>query len=213
MQSDKAGPLLSVTDLAVSYRTSRVVPAVRGVSVQVHRGEITAIVGESGSGKSTTALAAMGLLPANASVDAGEIILDGQDVTRARERDWRTLRGTTVGLVPQDPQNSLNPVQTIGQNITEGLAIHGRGTRRSRASEALELLERVGLSEPKRRFDQYPHELSGGMKQRVLIAAAVALRPKLLIADEPTSALDVTVQRVILDLLDEMRRELDLGVC
>lgn len=213
MQSDKAGPLLSVTDLAVSYRTSRVVPAVRGVSVQVHRGEITAIVGESGSGKSTTALAAMGLLPANASVDAGEIILDGQDVTRARERDWRTLRGTTVGLVPQDPQNSLNPVQTIGQNITEGLAIHGRGPRRSRASEALELLERVGLSEPKRRFDQYPHELSGGMKQRVLIAAAVALRPKLLIADEPTSALDVTVQRVILDLLDEMRRELDLGVC
>lgn len=205
--------LLSIEDLAVSYHLGgRITPAVSGVDLSVAPGEITAIVGESGSGKTTTALAALGLLPDAASLDAGRVNLLGRDVTHASERRWRALRGTSVGLIPQDPQNSLNPVRTIGASVTEALAIHHRGTKSSRKKTALDLLDRVGIDEPRRRFEQYPHELSGGMKQRVLIAAAVALQPKLLIADEPTSALDVTVQQVILDLLDQMRRDLGLGI-
>ena len=206
-------PLLEVRDLAVSYAGTRgPVHAVRGVDLEVHPGEITAIVGESGSGKSTTAAAVMGLLPDSATLDTGSVRIAGREVTGLKERQWRKFRGTTVGLVPQDPQNSLSPVQTIGASVAEGLAIHRRGTRATRKKKALELLERVGIDDPARRFDQYPHELSGGMKQRALIAAAVALEPRLLVADEPTSALDVTVQKTILDLLDEMRRELGLGV-
>ncbi|RSZ63150.1 ABC transporter ATP-binding protein [Corynebacterium hylobatis] len=206
-------PLLEVTDLVVSYASSRgEVNAVNGVSLQVHPGEITAIVGESGSGKSTTAQAAIGLLPRNASIDAGEVRIDGGSVTGFSERQWRQLRGKRIGLIPQDPNNSLNPVKTIGESVGEGLAIHGRGDRAARRTRVIELLERVGIDNPEKRHDQYPHELSGGMKQRALIAAAVALEPELIIADEPTSALDVTVQKVILDLLDEMRAELGIGI-
>ncbi|MCS5480341.1 ABC transporter ATP-binding protein [Corynebacterium sp. YIM 101645] len=206
-------PLLEVTDLVVSYASSRgEVNAVNGVSLQVHPGQITAIVGESGSGKSTTAQAAIGLLPRNASIDAGEVRIGGESVTGFSERQWRQLRGKRIGLIPQDPNNSLNPVKTIGESVGEGLAIHGRGDRSARRARVIELLERVGIDNPDKRHDQYPHELSGGMKQRALIAAAVALEPELIIADEPTSALDVTVQKVILDLLDEMRAELGIGI-
>lgn len=195
--------LLTVTDLNVSYATPRgAVHAVHGVNLTVNRGETTAIVGESGSGKSTSALAIIDLLADNASVSAGEITLDGQPVTR-------TMRGTRIGLIPQDPTNSLNPTKTIGESVGEGLRIHGRKDARAKV---LDLLEKVGIDEPARRYHQYPHELSGGMNQRVLIAAALALEPDLLIADEPTSALDVTVQKVILDLLDRMREELGIGV-
>lgn len=208
-----ATPLLEVTDLVVSYASSRgEVNAVNGVSLQVHPGQITAIVGESGSGKSTTAQAAIGLLPRNASIDAGEVRVNGESVTGFSERQWRQLRGKRIGLIPQDPNNSLNPVKTIGESVGEGLAIHGRGDRSARRARVVELLERVGIDNPDKRHDQYPHELSGGMKQRALIAAAVALEPELIIADEPTSALDVTVQKVILDLLDEMRAELGIGI-
>ncbi|WP_049155844.1 dipeptide ABC transporter ATP-binding protein [Corynebacterium aurimucosum] len=208
-----AQPLLSVRDLNVSYSTAGGdVSAVQGVNLEVHPGQMTAIVGESGSGKTTSAMAAIGLLPSNATIDAGTITFDGRDITSLRRREWRELRGRRIGLIPQNPNNSLNPVQTIGASVEEGLRIHKVGTAAERKAKALELLERVGIDDPARRYHQYPHELSGGMKQRVLIAAAVALEPDLIIADEPTSALDVTVQKIILDLLDDMRAELGMGI-
>lgn len=208
-----AQPLLRVRDLNVSYSTAGGdVSAVQGVNLEVHPGQMTAIVGESGSGKTTSAMAAIGLLPSNATIDAGTITFDGRDITSLRRRQWRELRGRRIGLIPQDPNNSLNPVQTIGASVEEGLRIHKVGSAAERKAKALELLERVGIDDPERRYHQYPHELSGGMKQRVLIAAAVALEPDLIIADEPTSALDVTVQKIILDLLDDMRAELGMGI-
>ncbi|MDU5017836.1 MAG: ABC transporter ATP-binding protein, partial [Corynebacterium sp.] len=205
--------LLSISDLSITYRTAHgEVEAVSGIEFEVKPGEMTAIVGESGSGKSTSAMAAIGLLPDNASIVSGTITFDGHDVTQYSQKQWRELRGRRIGLIPQDPNNSLNPLKTIGASVEEGMAIHGQGDKASRKKRALELLERVGIDDPQRRYDQYPHELSGGMKQRVLIAAAVALEPELIIADEPTSALDVTVQKIILDLLDEMREELTMGI-
>lgn len=194
--------MLDITNLTVSYHGTT---AVESVDVTVPRGEMTAIVGQSGSGKTTTAMAALGLLPRSATVDSGTIALKGREVS---DKEIRELLGTTIGLVPQDPNNSLNPLRTIGASVGEGLAIHGRRDKK----RVLELLERVGIDEPERRYEQYPHELSGGMKQRALIAAAVALEPELIIADEPTSALDVTVQKQVLDLLDEMRRDLGLSI-
>ena len=213
VSKNAAQPLLRVRDLTVSYSTAGGdVPAVQGINLEVHPGQMTAIVGESGSGKTTSAMAAIGLLPANATIDAGTITFDGRDITSLRRRQWRELRGRRIGLIPQDPNNSLNPVQTIGASVEEGLRIHKVGSAAERKAKALELLERVGIDDPERRYHQYPHELSGGMKQRVLIAAAVALEPDLIIADEPTSALDVTVQKIILDLLDDMRAELGMGI-
>ena len=213
VSKNAAQPLLRVRDLTVSYSTAGGdVPAVQGINLEVHPGQMTAIVGESGSGKTTSAMAAIGLLPSNATIDAGTITFDGRDITSLRRRQWRELRGRRIGLIPQDPNNSLNPVQTIGASVEEGLRIHKVGSAAERKAKALELLERVGIDDPERRYHQYPHELSGGMKQRVLIAAAVALEPDLIIADEPTSALDVTVQKIILDLLDDMRAELGMGI-
>ena len=213
VSKNAAQPLLHVRDLTVSYSTAGGdVSAVQGINLEVHPGQMTAIVGESGSGKTTSAMAAIGLLPANATIDAGTITFDGRDITSLRRRQWRELRGRRIGLIPQDPNNSLNPVQTIGASVEEGLRIHKVGSAAERKAKALELLERVGIDDPERRYHQYPHELSGGMKQRVLIAAAVALEPDLIIADEPTSALDVTVQKIILDLLDDMRAELGMGI-
>lgn len=213
--ADHAAPLLEIRDLAVTYRTRRGgVPAVKDVSLTVERGKVTAIVGESGSGKSTSAMATLGLLPGNAEV-SGTIKLDGRSITGLSEREWRSIRGTRIGLIPQDPNNSLNPVKTIGASVGEGLRIAPKAVRLSaaeRKKKVLDLLEQVGIDNPGVRYDQYPHQLSGGMKQRALIAAAVATEPELIIADEPTSALDVTVQRTILDLLDRMRTELDLGI-
>lgn len=219
-------PLLSIDNLVVSYGTGRgrrgrragsrgegeAVHAVNGVSVTVEKGQMTAIVGESGSGKSTTAKAALGLLPANATIDAGQIRFQGTDTTAYRERQWRGLRGRSIGLIPQDPTNSLNPVKTIGESVGEGLAIHTTLSRGDIRARVIDLLAKVGIDDPARRHDQYPHELSGGMNQRALIAAALALEPELIVADEPTSALDVTVQKVILDLLDEMRQDLGIGI-
>ncbi|WP_420098108.1 dipeptide ABC transporter ATP-binding protein [Corynebacterium sp.] len=208
-------PLLEIRDLAVSYRTRRgEVDAVKDVNLTVRRGRVTAIVGESGSGKSTSAMATLGLLPDNATV-SGEILLEGRSLRNLSRREWRTVRGRRIGLIPQDPNNSLNPVKTIGESVGEGLRIHRRGGRKAgaaRREKVVELLGTVGIDNPELRYTQYPHELSGGMKQRALIAAALALEPDLIIADEPTSALDVTVQRTILDLLDRMRDELGLGV-
>jgi peptide/nickel transport system ATP-binding protein len=199
--------MLEVQDLRVSYATSGgLVPAVRGVSLSVAPGEVVAVVGESGSGKSTLAHAVAGLLPGTGRVDTGRITLGEQELTSLSERAWRTVRGLRIGLVPQDPGVSLNPVQRVGAQVAEVLTVHGLADRRSAPARAVELLAEAGLPDAAARVRQYPHELSGGMRQRVLIAIAIAARPQLLVADEPTSALDATVQRHILDRLDELVR-------
>ena len=206
--------LLAVRGLTVDYsrRGGSADPAVDGVDLVVRPGETTAVVGESGSGKSTTANAVLGLLPETARVTSGGIRLGDVDLTTLSRQGWRGVRGAQIGYVPQDPGNSLNPLQTVGTSVAEALRIHKRADRRAARAQVIALLERVGIDRPQLRADQYPHELSGGMRQRVLIAAAIALRPRLLIADEPTSALDVTVQKRILDLLDELRAETGMGV-
>ncbi|MCT9819155.1 ABC transporter ATP-binding protein [Microbacterium sp. W1N] len=213
-----AQPLLSIRDLAVQYRTRRgPVEAVRGVSLDVQAGAVTALVGESGSGKSTVAQAVIGLLAANGRVAGGSIVLnerrDGAtELVGLSEKRWRRLRGRCIALIPQDPGNSLNPVTTIGASVGEALRIHGWSDRRKIDARVIDLLGRVGIDDPEARARQHPHELSGGMRQRVLIAAALALEPELIIADEPTSALDVTVQRTVLDLLDDLRAESGTGI-
>ncbi|GAA1699744.1 ABC transporter ATP-binding protein [Mycolicibacterium murale] len=202
------GPLLSVRDLAISYTTSEgTFTAVEGVEFDVHPGEVVAIVGESGSGKSTSAQAVIGMLARNGTVTGGSIVFDGTDLTALSERQWQEVRGAQIGLVPQDPIVSLNPVKKIGDQVGEVLRIHGLARRRDAAARAVELLEQAGLTDPEARARQYPHQLSGGMRQRVLIAAAMAAKPKLIIADEPTSALDVTVQRQILDHIEQLTRD------
>ncbi|GAB3768806.1 dipeptide ABC transporter ATP-binding protein [Microlunatus parietis] len=205
--------LLAIRDLAVHYRTARgPVTAVDGVSLEVEAGQVTALVGESGSGKSSVAQSIIGLLPSNGRIAGGSIALQGTELVGLPDRRWRSIRGARIGLIPQDPGNSLNPVARIGDSVAEALRIHGWRDRTKINTKVYELLERVDLDDPKTRARQYPHELSGGMRQRVLIAAALALEPELIIADEPTSALDVTVQRRVLDLLDRLRTETGTGV-
>ncbi len=200
--------VLDVQGLRVSYRTrTGRREVVHGVDVTVGEGEVVALVGESGSGKSTTAHALIGLLPDGGRVDGGSIALGGVDITAWSQKRLRAVRGAQVGLVPQDPVSSLDPVRPIGVQVGEILRLHGVRDAATRRLRVLELLERVGLDDPALRAKQHPHELSGGMRQRVLIAIAIALRPRLIIADEPTSALDATVQRRILDLIDGLRRE------
>ncbi|MBO9195222.1 ABC transporter ATP-binding protein [Rhizobium sp. 16-449-1b] len=201
-------PVLDVTGLRVSYEShGGRRTAVHGIDFHVNPGEVVALVGESGSGKSSTAQAVIGLLPGNGRLEAGSIRLNGEEIAGWQQGRLDGIRGAVISLVPQDPGNSLNPVKTIGKQVAEILAIHGKASGPVAYAQAVELLTRVGLSEPRLRAQQYPHELSGGMKQRVLIAIAIALKPALIIADEPTSALDVTVQKHILDLIDELRRE------
>ncbi len=195
-------PVLEVQDLAVAYRDAagQAQRVVHGVSFSVAPGEVVALVGESGSGKTTTAQAVIGLLADNGHREHGSIRLQGTEVSGWPAARWNAIRGRVVSLVPQDPTMSLNPVRTVGDQVGEILRIHGLRDRTAVEARVLELLDRVGLSQPALRARQYPHELSGGMRQRVLIAIAIALRPALIIADEPTSALDVTVQRRIPDL-------------
>ncbi|GAA4139527.1 dipeptide ABC transporter ATP-binding protein [Leifsonia shinshuensis] len=200
--------LLEIDDLRVRYHSAgRDVEAVRGIGFEVAAGERVAVVGESGSGKSTTAAAIVRLLAANATV-SGAIRFAGDEVSSLGERSFRGLLGRRIGYVPQDPTVSLNPVKTIGQQVAEVLSIHRLADRRAAHEHALEALERAGIDRPAERAAQYPHQLSGGQRQRVLIAIALAARPELVIADEPTSALDVTVQRRILDHLDELTDDL-----
>lgn len=201
-------PVLDIRDLHVSYSQGDArTTVVHGVSFSIAPGEVVALVGESGSGKTSTAQAVIGLLPENGRLESGAILLNGEDISRWNARRLRSIRGAVVSLIPQDPGNSLNPVLTVGAQVREILELHGRLDRREADRQVIELLGHVGLSDPALRAKQYPHELSGGMKQRVLIAIAIALKPALIIADEPTSALDVTVQRRILDLIDDLRRE------
>ncbi|WP_328447178.1 ABC transporter ATP-binding protein [Amycolatopsis sp. NBC_00438] len=201
--------LLRIENLAVSYRK---IPAVRDVGLDVAAGEVVAVVGESGSGKSTTAHAAIGLLPRGGRVDGGSITFDGRDLLSLSDKQWRGVRGREIALVPQDPAVSLNPVHRVGDQVAEVLKIHGLADRRGAALQAVELLERAGVPSPELRAKQYPHQLSGGLRQRVLIASALAGRPKLIIADEPTSALDVTVQRRILDHLTSLALEMGTAI-
>jgi peptide/nickel transport system ATP-binding protein len=203
-----ADPLLRIDALSVEYvvRGGTVVGA-QGVDLAVHAGETVALVGESGSGKSTTAHAVAGLLPRAATVTAGAVRFDGQDLVGLGERRLRTIRGRHIGLIPQDPTVSLNPVKRIGDQVAEVLLVHGLADRRSARRQAIEALDRAGIPQPAVRARQHPHELSGGMRQRVLIAIALAASPRLVIADEPTSALDVTVQRQILDHIEQLTRQ------
>ncbi len=213
MPSASPAPLLQVRDLAVDFRTvDGAVHAVEAVDLEIGAGETVAIVGESGSGKSTTAMALIGLLPGNGTIARGSITLDGQELVGASERVMRGVRGAQIGLVPQDPMSNLNPVSKIGTQVAEALLAHGLATKRNVTQRVIDTLTDAGLPDAAERAKQYPHEFSGGMRQRALIAIGLACNPRLLIADEPTSALDVTVQKTILDQLGRMTEELGTSV-
>ncbi|WP_105033154.1 dipeptide ABC transporter ATP-binding protein [Arthrobacter ruber] len=206
-------PLLEVRNLAVSFRTTHgEVHAVEDASFTLRRGSALAIVGESGSGKSTTAMACIGLLPGNGRVTSGSILFEGEDLTTLPEAKMRSIRGRAIGLVPQDPMSNLNPVTKIGTQVAETLLVHGMATRKNVKQRVIEVLTAAGLPDAGERAKQYPHEFSGGMRQRALIAIGLACQPRLLIADEPTSALDVTVQRTILDQIEMMTEQLGTSV-
>ncbi|MEU4323285.1 ABC transporter ATP-binding protein [Nocardia fluminea] len=213
MSLDKSAPLLEIRDLDVGFTSDgKEIPAVRGVNLTVYPGQTVAIVGESGSGKSTTAHAIIDLLPGTGKVTGGSILFDGKDLTKASEKEIVAIRGNGIGLVPQDPMSNLNPVWKIGFQIRETLVANGIATGDAARRRAVELLAEAGMSDAERRVNQYPHEFSGGMRQRALIAIGLSCRPKLLIADEPTSALDVTVQRQILGHLEQLTTELGTAV-
>ncbi len=200
--------LLEVENLQTHFRTSRGVNrAVNGVSFHVEAGETLAIVGESGCGKSVTSMSIMRLLPQGMAKSAGRITFDGRDLLGLTEREMEQVRGNEIGMIFQEPMTSLNPVLTVGFQIQETIALHQRVSRAEQKRRALEMLDLVGIPDPTRRLQEYPHQLSGGMRQRIMIALALACRPKLLIADEPTTALDVTIQAQILDLLRQIQRE------
>lgn len=203
-------PILEIKDLEVGFSTQDgLVKAVDGVNITLYRGQSLAIVGESGSGKSTTAHAIINLLPGTGHISAGQILLDGEDLTKASKKEMEAVRGRKIGFVPQDPMSNLNPVWSIGFQVEEAIKANGIATgRREVKKRAIEVLKQAGLQDADRRLKQFPHQFSGGMRQRVLIGMGLAADPQLLIADEPTSALDVTVQRVILDHLESLTREL-----
>ena len=207
-------PLLQVTDLHVGFRgeKKKILPAVDGANLTIYPGQTVAIVGESGSGKSTLAHAVIGLLPGAGVVTGGAIEFEGRDIAHARKDDILALRGSSIGLVPQDPMSNLNPLWKVGFQIKEALVANGVADGKEADRRVVELLEEAGLPDAERRARQYPHEFSGGMRQRALIAMGLAARPKLLIADEPTSALDVTVQKQILDHLDTLTDSLGIAV-
>ncbi|SMG34091.1 peptide/nickel transport system ATP-binding protein [Corynebacterium pollutisoli] len=206
-------PLLEMKDVQISFTSSTgVVEAVRGINMTIYPGQSVAIVGESGSGKSTAAMSILGLLPGTGKVTGGQIIFDGQDITGLSNKEMQKYRGSEIGLVPQDPMSNLNPVWRVGTQIGESLKANNVVKGSEVRPRVAELLEEAGLPDADRRARQYPHEFSGGMRQRALIAMGLAARPKLLIADEPTSALDVTVQKRILDHLEGLTRELGTAV-
>ena len=206
-------PLLQIKDLHTDIEIrSGVVRALSGVDLHVNPGETLGIVGESGSGKTMTALSLMGLLPQGGKVSSGSIILDGQDLTQLPLKEKRKLRGTKVGMIFQDPLTSLNPTMKIGLQVCEPLHVHEGLSKKEALERAVEILKRVGMPRPEVVINNYPHQLSGGMRQRVMIAMALVCKPRILIADEPTTALDVTTQMQILDLIDELRDEYKMGV-
>ncbi len=206
-------PLLDVTRLSTSFFTEKgEVRAVEDVSFSIEAGETLALVGESGCGKSVTALSIMRLISPPGRIVGGHILFEGRDLATLPEEELRKVRGKKIGMVFQEPMTSLNPVFTIGDQIGEVLHVHNHLAGRDTRGEVCGLLEKVGIPSPDRRIDQYPHELSGGMKQRVMIAMALACKPDLLIADEPTTALDVTIQAQILDLLKALQGEMGMAI-
>jgi oligopeptide/dipeptide ABC transporter ATP-binding protein len=206
--------LLDVRNLHTEFRTGAgVVRAVDGISYTVNAGETVAIVGESGSGKSVGAMSVLRLIPdPPGRITQGEVLLDGRDLLGISEEEMRKVRGSDIGMVFQEPMTSLNPVLTIGRQITETLEQHRGADNATATRRALELLKLVGIAEPERRLRQYPHQLSGGMRQRVMIAVALTCSPKLIIADEPTTALDVTIQAQILELMKELTQRLNVAL-
>ena len=205
--------LLDVRDLQISFATSRgLLPAVHGLSFSVDAGETVAIVGESGSGKSITALSLLRLLHVSDAQVRGEVIFNGADILKASEADMRAIRGAQIGMIFQEPMSSLNPVMTVGRQIAETVGFHKDVTAAQASARALDMLKQVGIPAPEQRMREYPHQLSGGMRQRVMIARALACDPALVIADEPTPALDVTVQAQILDLLRALRARLGTAI-
>ncbi|MDA8211754.1 MAG: ABC transporter ATP-binding protein [Clostridia bacterium] len=207
-------PILEIKNLQVAFDTyAGEVKAVRGVSYTVNPGEAVAVVGESGCGKSVTAQTVMGLIPSPPGrVVAGQILFDGQDLLNFTERQMQGVRGNQIGMIFQDPMTSLNPTMTVGRQIAEGLRKHQSLPADQALEQAKEMLKMVGIPHPDRRLNQYPHEFSGGMRQRAMIATALACRPKLLIADEPTTALDVTIQDQIIDLMRNLQRQLGMAI-
>jgi oligopeptide/dipeptide ABC transporter ATP-binding protein len=206
-------PVLSVRDLVVRLSTGRgVVHAVNGVSLDVEPGGALGLVGESGSGKSVMSLAILRLLPRGGRIASGQVWFGGRDLTGLSPAEMRTVRGREIAMILQDPQSSLNPVLPVGEQIEEAIHAHERVTRRAARARAVELLGAVGIARPEEQLGRFPHQFSGGMRQRVMIAIALALRPRLLIADEPTTALDVTVQAQVLELLKELTDEVGAAV-
>jgi oligopeptide/dipeptide ABC transporter ATP-binding protein len=209
-----SSPLLEVRDLVTSFRTDRgVVRAVDGVSFDVPEKGTLGIVGESGCGKSVTSLSIMRLVPSPpGSIDSGQVLFEGKDLLQLSEREMRKLRGNQISMIFQEPMTSLNPVYSVGAQIMEAVRLHQKRSRTQARDRAVEMLQLVGIPSPERRVDSYPHELSGGMRQRVMIAMALACQPRVLIADEPTTALDVTIQAQVLDLLRKLQGLLGMSV-
>jgi oligopeptide/dipeptide ABC transporter ATP-binding protein len=206
-------PLLEVKDLRTSFFTDAgEVRAVDGVSFAVAPGKLMGLVGESGSGKTASVLSIMRLLPERARVTGGAVLFEGRDLLSLSEPEMRAVRGAKIAMIFQEPMTSLNPVFTIGSQIGEAVRLHQHTSRRETLERTIEALRLVGIADPERRVNDYPHQLSGGMRQRVMIAMALACKPKLLIADEPTTALDVTIQAQILDLIRELQVRLGLAV-
>ncbi len=206
--------LLEVTDLKTYFDTDEgVVKAVDGVSFHLDRGETLAVVGESGSGKSVTSLSVMRLIPSPPGrIASGSMLFEGQDLVKKSEREMRRIRGNEISMIFQEPMTSLNPVYTVGDQIAEAIVLHQGKSNREAMKMAVEMLDLVGIPEPGKRVKNYPHQMSGGMRQRVMIAMALSCGPKLLIADEPTTALDVTIQAQILDLMRKLQREIGMSI-
>ncbi|MBN2794329.1 MAG: ABC transporter ATP-binding protein [Clostridia bacterium] len=206
--------VLSVKDLIIKFELrGRVLTAIRNISLDLYKGESLAIVGESGSGKSVFTKSFMGLLDSNGWIDQGSILYDNKDLSKfKREKEWLDLRGSRIAMVFQDPMTSLNPLKTIGRQVQEAIELHQGLKGKEAKSKAIEYLIDVGIAMPEKRFKQYPHEFSGGMRQRVVIAIAVACNPEILICDEPTTALDVTIQAQILNLLKAMQKKYKLTI-
>lgn len=205
--------LLEVNDLRTSFFTDAgEVKAVNGISFQLDRGKVLGIVGESGSGKSVTAYSIMQILASTGKIIGGSIKLDGEELVDAGEKKMRKVRGNKISIIFQDPMTSLNPTHTIGHQLTEAILLHTGRNKKQAKERAVEMLRLVNINEPEKRMKQYPHELSGGMRQRVVIAMALACEPDILIADEPTTALDVTIQAQILDLMTSLQKELGMAI-
>lgn len=206
--------LLAVRNLKTYFYTQDgVVPAVDGVDFSVNRGKTLGIVGESGCGKSVTSLSVMGLIPnPPGKIVEGEIMFEGKDLTKAHEADMRHIRGNEISMIFQEPMTSLNPVFTIGDQIMEAIVLHQKLAKKDARERSIDMLKLVGIPAPEKRIDEYPHQMSGGMRQRVMIAMALSCNPKLLIADEPTTALDVTIQAQILDIMRKLQRDIGMAI-